>query len=111
MSSGGVTLIMRAALVIYLIVVGSFFRALVGPSKRRGRIMLVGTLGGISSGVFVAYLLSQWLKTDASVICACLGMSFGWGVAWLFARRIPREGAEVARNDGPANTRMEPTRR
>ena len=89
MNTEGVRLVMRAALVIYLIVVGSFFRALVGPSNRRGRIMLAGTLGGISSGVFVAYLISHWIKTDVSVTCACLGMSFGWGVAWLFARQIP----------------------
>jgi hypothetical protein len=111
MSSEGVTLIMRVALVIFLIVVASFFRALVGPGRRRGRIMLAGTLGGISFGVLLAHPISRWLKADASVICACLGVSFGWGVAWLFARRIPDEGTEVARNDGPANTRMEPTRR
>ena len=53
--------------------------------------MLAGTLGGISFGVFVAYLISLWIKTGVSAICACLGMSFGWGVAWLFARQIPRE--------------------
>ena len=25
------------------------------------------------------------------VVCACLGIFFGWAVAWRFARRIPRE--------------------
>lgn len=73
MSSEGVTLIMRVALVIFLIVVASVFRALVGPGRRRGRIMLAGTLGGTSCGVLLAYPISQWLKTDAAVICARLG--------------------------------------
>ena len=58
MNSEGVTLVMRAALVIFLIVEAAFFRALAGPGRGRGRIMLAGTLGGISFGVFVAYLIS-----------------------------------------------------
>lgn len=91
MSSEGVTLIARVALVILLIVVASFFFALVGPGRRRGRFMLAGTLGGMSFGVAVAYLISRWIRVDVSVIGACVGMSVGWGVAWLFARRVPRE--------------------
>ena len=81
MSSEGVTLVMRAALGIFLIVVASFFLALFGPGRRRGRIMLAGTLGGISLGVFVAYLISHWIRTDVSAICAVLGMPLGWGVS------------------------------
>jgi hypothetical protein len=84
-------LVSRAALVILLIVVASFFRALVGPGRRRGFFMLAGTLGGMSFGVAVAYLISRWIRTDVSVIGACLGMSVGWGVASLFARRVPLE--------------------
>jgi hypothetical protein len=91
MSHEGVTLIARAALVIFLIVAASFFRALVGPGKRRGRIMLAGTLGGISFGVLLASPISLWLRTDTSVICTCFGMVLGWGVSWLFARQIPHE--------------------
>jgi hypothetical protein len=91
MSSEGVTLVSRAVLMVFMVVVAAFFRALVGPGKRRGRIMLAGTLGGISFGWLVASLVSQWLKTDVSVVCVCLGMVLGWGVCWLFARRIPRE--------------------
>jgi drug/metabolite transporter (DMT)-like permease len=84
-------LIARAALVTALIVAGTLFRALAGPGRRRGRIMLVGTLGGISFGVLIAYLISRWLKIDVSAVSACLGMPIGWAVSWLFARRIPRE--------------------
>ena len=91
MSSEGVTWVARAALVILLILVASFFRALVGPGRRRGFFVLAGTLGGMSFGVAVASLMSRWIRTDVSVICVCLGMSVGWGVAWLFARRLPRE--------------------
>jgi hypothetical protein len=53
--------------------------------------MGIGTLCGTSTGVAVASLISQWVATDVSVICACLGIFAGWGVAWLFARRISRE--------------------
>jgi hypothetical protein len=76
-----------------MVVVAALFRALVGPGKRRGRIMLAGTLGGISFGWLVTPLVSEWLKTDMSVVCACLGMVLGWGVCWLFARQIPSEAS------------------
>jgi hypothetical protein len=83
---------MQVALVLYLIVVGSIFGVLVGQGKRRGRIMLAGTLGGISGGVFVAYVLFHWTNVDLSEILACVGMTVGWAVAWLlFARRVPRD--------------------
>ena len=93
MSSEGVTLIVRAALVLFLILAAALVRALVGPGKKRGQIMLAGTLGGISIGVFVGYLISPWLGFDASSICASLGIVFGWGISWLFARHIPREAS------------------
>jgi hypothetical protein len=83
-------LVMRAALVVFLIIMAAMFRTLVGPGKTRGRIMLTGTLGGISAGVLLAPPLSQWLEADVSVICACLGMLLGWTVSWLLARRITR---------------------
>jgi hypothetical protein len=35
--------------------------------------------------------MSRWIITDVSVICACLGIFAGWGLAWLFARQVPRE--------------------
>ncbi len=53
--------------------------------------MLAGTIGGILFGMLSASLLSRWLKSDVSVLCACLGIVLGWGVCWLFARQIPRE--------------------
>jgi hypothetical protein len=87
MSHEGSTLVMRGALTVFLIIVGAFFRALVGPSRRRGEIMLFGTLGGISLGVLFAYLIS----TDESAVYACLGITLGWCVSYLFAWRIPRE--------------------
>jgi drug/metabolite transporter (DMT)-like permease len=91
MSAEGVMLIARAALVTSLIIAAATFRALVGPGKRRGRIMLAGTLSGIFFGVLIAYPISQWLKIDVSAVCACLGMTIGWTVSWLFARQVARE--------------------
>ena len=91
MTNEGLALISRAALVVLLVVVASFFRTLVGPGRKRGLFVLAGTLGGMSFGVAVAYFISDWIKIDVAVIAACLGMSVGWGIAWLFVRRVPRE--------------------
>lgn len=91
MSTEGIRLVMRAAVFIYLAVVGAIFVGLVGPGRRRGQVMLAGTLAGFASGVLVAYPMSGWLKMETSVICVCFGLTVGWTVAWLFARRIPRE--------------------
>jgi hypothetical protein len=91
MSHEGVTLISRAALVAVLITITAFVRVLVGPSRTRGFYMAIGALGGMSTGIAVASLIFQWITTDVSAICALLGIFGGWGVAWLFARRVPRE--------------------
>jgi hypothetical protein len=89
MSHEGVTLVARAALVIFMIVVAAMFRALVGPGRKRGEIMMLGTLGGMSVGVLVAHPVSRWLQTDLSVIGAVLGITVGLSIAWRFARQIP----------------------
>jgi CHASE2 domain-containing sensor protein len=92
MSNEGVTLIWRVALVVVAIIANAFFRALVGPSKRRSFYMGVGTVGGIAAGVAAASLLFSWGRTDVSPsIFAFVGMIAGWAVAWRFARQIPRE--------------------
>ncbi len=91
MSSEGVALISRVALVAVLILVTAAVRTLVGPSQRRGLYMGLGTLGGMAHGIAAASLISRWIRADVSVILACLGIVAGWAVAWLFARRIPRE--------------------
>jgi hypothetical protein len=91
MSTEGVTLISRVALVAVLIIAAAFVRVLVGSSRRRGVVMGIGALGGLSTGVAVAWLISPWVASNVSAICGSLGIVAGWGVAWLFARRIPRE--------------------
>jgi hypothetical protein len=91
MSTEGVTLLSKVALAAVLIVAAAWGRVLVGPGKRRGFLMAIGTLGGMATGIAVASLASQWIAADLSVICACLGIFTGWIVAWRFARRIPRE--------------------
>jgi MFS family permease len=91
MSSEGVALVSRVALVAVLIVVTAVMRTVVGPSKRRGFYMGLGTLGGIAMGLAGASLMSHWTGRDVSVILACLGVFAGWAVAWIYARRIPRE--------------------
>jgi hypothetical protein len=91
MSTEGVTLITRAALVISLGIVASVFRALIGRGKTRDRLMTAGTLGGITFGLVLSYPVSHWLDTDTSVICVCFGMVVGWVVMASIARRIPRE--------------------
>ena len=91
MSSEGVALISRVALVAVLILVTAVVRTFVGPSKRRGLYMQIGTLGGVAAGIAAASVISHWIMTDVSGIFTCLGISAGWVVAWLFARGIPRE--------------------
>jgi drug/metabolite transporter (DMT)-like permease len=91
MSHEGVTLVMRVLLVAVLILITAIFRTVIGPGKRRGRIAMAGTLAGISFGLLLAHPVSQWVGTDLSVICACVGIVLGWAVSWVFARRIPRE--------------------
>jgi hypothetical protein len=97
MSTEGVRLVLRGTVIMYLIVVGGLFRALVGSSKRRGQIMLIGTLGGLSFGVLLASLLHTagadklWVRPDVLDIFAPVGMTGGWAVAWVFARRVPGE--------------------
>ena len=91
MSTEGVTLVTRAALVISLGVVASVFRAVIGRGKTRDRLMTAGTLGGITFGLLLSYPVSYWLERDVSVLCVCVGMVLGWTVSWRVARRIPHE--------------------
>jgi len=91
MSDEGVALISRVALVAVAVLVVDVVRTLVGPSKRRGLRMQIGTLGGMTAGIAAASLISRWVMTDLSAILLCLGTFAGWGVAWRFVRRIPRE--------------------
>jgi len=90
MSHEGVMLVTRLALVGLMIVAGAVVKTFIGPSKRRGYVMLVGMLGGMSFGVLINARLSTWLNTDQSAVFAIFGMILGWSVAWPFARRIPR---------------------
>jgi hypothetical protein len=91
MSDEGVWLVSRAALIAVLILVTAAMRTLVGPSKRRGRIMTGGTIGGLAFGIAIATPVSRWFGADVSAIVSCMGIIAGWGVAWQFAKQIPRE--------------------
>lgn len=91
MSDEGVRFLSRLALVIVLILVTALVRTAVGPSKRRGRIMGIGSLCGLASGVLIAMPVSRSLGADVSAIAACIGVVLGWGVSWHFAKQIPRE--------------------
>ena len=91
MSNEGVALISRVALVAVAVIVVAVVRTLAGPYKRRGLYLQIGTLGGMAVGIAAASLISRWVMTDLSVILACFGILVGWGVAWPFVRRIPRE--------------------
>jgi hypothetical protein len=91
MSTEGVTLVARAGILLLLTGAAALFRALIGRGRRADLMMLGGTLGGISLGVAVSYLISSWIRTDVSVICAVLGIITGWTIAWFFARRIPHD--------------------
>lgn len=91
MSDEGLRLVSRFGLLVVLIVVAAVVRTMVGPSKKRGRIMALGTIGGMAAGVLLAMPVSRWFGADVSAIGACMGVVLGWGVCWHYARRIPRE--------------------
>ena len=90
MSDEGVILVSRVALVVVLILAGALVRTAVGTNKKRNQIMAVGTVVGVASGVLIATPLSRWFGADVSAITACIGIVLGWGVAWQFAKRLPR---------------------
>ena len=90
MSEEGVRLLSRLALLVLLILVTAGMRTLVGPSKRRGRIMTFGTIGGLAFGIAISTPLSRWYGADVSAIVSCMAIILGWGVAWPFAKQIPR---------------------
>lgn len=90
MSNEGVTLISRVSLVALAIILSALVRALVGPSKRRGLYMGIGTLGGMSVGVAIASLMPL-VTTSFLAIFEVVGIFAGWAVAWRFARQVPRE--------------------
>src|SRR5262245_15956 len=89
-SHEGFVLVMRGAMVLSLILVAAVVWTFIGPSKRRGGVMLTGMLGGMALGMAFSYLVPS-LKMQESAVFALCGMLFGWGVAWFFARQIPRE--------------------
>jgi hypothetical protein len=91
MNHEGRILVARASLIAVLIIVTAVVRVLVGPSKRRGLYMGLGAFGGMSIGVFAAFVVSHWITTDISALSACGGIIAGWAVAWRFVRSIPRE--------------------
>jgi hypothetical protein len=90
MSHEGVVLLMRVALVLGLILVAAIVRTFIGPSKSRGFVMAVGMLGGMALGVALSYLLPSSLDVRESAGFAICGMLLGFGVAWFFAKNIPR---------------------
>jgi membrane associated rhomboid family serine protease len=90
LSYEGVWILSRVALGAVLILVAAAIKTMVGRSKERGRVMLAGTVGGITLGVVSAPLFSNALGVDVSAIAALIGIVIGWAVAWTFARRIPR---------------------
>ena len=91
LSSEGVTFVSRLAFAAALILVTAIVQALVGPNKRRRFYMGIGALGGMAVGIAIASFMSRRTPTEISVIFGCLGILAGWGVAWRFARHLPRE--------------------
>ena len=93
LSYEGEWILSRVALGVVLLLAAAAIKTMVGPSKQRGRVMLAGTVGGITVGVLSAPPLSNAVGVDVSAVSAVIGMVIGWAVAWTFARRIPRIAA------------------
>ncbi len=91
MSDEGIRLLSQLALMALLIIATAAMRTIVGPGKRRGRIMTAGTFGGLAFGIAIATPVSRWYGGDVSAIVWCLSIVLGWAVSWQFAKQIPRE--------------------
>jgi hypothetical protein len=91
MSDEGFRLLMRAALIGFMIITAACIKVFVGPSKKRSNIMMVGGLAGYASGVLLSYPLYDWFQVEASVLLAVFGAVLGSAVAWRWARHHPRE--------------------
>ena len=59
MSHEGVILVWRAVVLLAMVVVAAFFRALIGRGRRRDLMMLAGTLGGTALSVSPGSLISH----------------------------------------------------
>jgi hypothetical protein len=90
MTREGLTLLVKALLVLALIVVGAIVRTLAGPSRRRGEIFLVGAVAGLTGGVFAAYLMSFVVEADLSGVTGPIGMIAGYCAALPIVQRVPR---------------------
>ena len=90
MSDEGVRLVSRVALVVVLVLAGALVRTAVGTNRKRNQIMAAGTVSGVAFGVLIAPPLSRWFGADVSSITTCIGIVLGWGVAWQFAKQLPR---------------------
>ena len=91
MSHEGFVFVARIATVLLLILVGALVRTFAGPSKRRVDTMNAGGLVGLAFGVTLSYVVPASLKMQQSIYFAIAGILLGFGVAWLVARRMPRE--------------------
>lgn len=89
MSHEGVVFVVRIAVVLLLILVGAIVRTFIGPSRERGVVMGAGMLAGIAVGVAASYFVPP-LRMQESAVFAISGMLCGFGVAWFFAKEIPR---------------------
>lgn len=90
MSHEGLVFVVRIAVVLLLILVGAIVRTFIGSSRERGLVMGIGMLGGTVVGVASSYVLPS-LKMQESAVFAIAGMLCGFGVAWFFAKDIPRQ--------------------
>lgn len=90
LSTEGVQLLSRAAIIVVVILATAFVRTLVGPNPRRQRWMLLGTVGGLALGIGAANGVSAFAGSDVSALSSIAGVFIGWAIAYQFARRHPR---------------------
>ena len=90
LSDEGVWILSRVALGIPLLLLVAAMRTIVGSSKQRTRVMMAGTLGGLTLGVLTASVASFLFGIEQSALFAIAGVFVGWAFALPVALRIPR---------------------
>jgi hypothetical protein len=87
----------RAVLIVIGVVVAMIVNRDVKGDRRRGPIVLAGTIGGLLLGIVVAYLLSpssfRFEGLDVLDICLFAGTIGGILASWIIGSSLTRRGS------------------
>ncbi len=90
LSNEGVWILSRVVLALPVLLLVAAMRTVIGRSKQRNRVMMAGTLVGLTLGVVASSVASFLFFIDQSALFTVAGVFVGWAFALPIALRIPR---------------------